>query len=87
MGSRAPGSRRGGQRGQRRGAAGRGAILREGAASPPPQSCGQSVLMQRQKAGPSGGGPAGAGERNTVREGKEKKFRGRGIIIIMEVKM
>nr|XP_047929365.1 translation initiation factor IF-2-like [Anser cygnoides] len=78
------GSRGGGQRGQRRGAAGRGAILREGAASPPPRGCGQTVLMPRQKAGPSGGGPAGAGERNTVREGKEKKFRGRGIIIIME---
>lgn len=28
------------------------------------------------KAGASGGGPVGAGERNTVREGKEKSFAG-----------
>lgn len=36
----------------------------------------ENHINGKTKAGPAGGGPAGAGERNTVQEGKEKSFAG-----------
>lgn len=48
----------------------------DGGSGRPPELLRAKRPNGKTKAGASGGGPVGAGERNTVREGKEKSFAG-----------
>lgn len=70
-----------------RGSGGAARLSRGGHSRDPRPRLQENHINTETKAGPAGGGPAGGGgtKYGSGREGE--KFRGRGIIIIMEVKM
>lgn len=72
------GSRRGGPQGPRRGAAGRGAILRGGGAGETPAGgCGKTILMERQRPDRPAGALRERGNEIRLRKGRRKVSRER----------